>query len=69
MLLAPVFNDEVMTQEEYLEVLSTFYGEEIAEEMKTCNFRITLKNPDGSQTVQSINFTKLLCLNEVIYLR
>ena len=66
MLLAPIFNDEVMTQEEYLEVLASFYGEEIAEEMKNSSFRITLKNPDGTKTVQNIGFTKLLTLNEVI---
>ena len=66
MLLAPIFNDEKMSQEEYLEVLSSFYGEEIAEEMKNSNFRITLKNPDGSQLVRSIPFSKLLCLDEVL---
>ena len=66
MLLAPIFNDEVMTQEEYLEVLASFYGDEIADEMKNSNFRITLKNPDGTKTVQNIGFTKLLTLNEVL---
>lgn len=66
MLLAPIFNDEVMTQEEYLEVLASFYGDEIADEMKNSSFRITLKNPDGTKTIQNIGFTKLLTLNEVI---
>ena len=66
MLLAPIFNDEKMTQDEYLEVIEAFYGEDIAAEMKNSNFRITLKNPDGSQTIQSIKFTKLLTLNEVL---
>lgn len=66
MLLAPIFNDEVMTQEEYLEVLVSFYGDEIADEMKNSSFRITLKNPDGTKTIQNIGFTKLLTLNEVI---
>ena len=66
LLLAPIFNDEVMTQEEYVEVLASFYGDEIAEEMKNSSFRITLKNPDGTKTVQNIGFTKLLTLDEVI---
>ena len=66
MLLAPIFNDEQMSQEEYLEVIGAFYGEDIAEEMKASKFRITLKNPDGSQTVQSISFVKLLTLDEII---
>ena len=66
MLLAPVFNDEKMSQEEYSEVLEAFYGEEIAKEMKDSRFRITLKNPDGTQTVQSIPFIKILTLDEII---
>ena len=66
MLLAPIFNDEQMSQEEYVEVLASFYGEEIAQEMKESSFRITLKNPDGSQTIQKIKFTKLLTLDETL---
>ena len=66
MLLSPVFNDEQITQEEYLEILGAFYGEEIAEEVGTSNFRITLKHADGTKTVQTINFAKLLTLDEVI---
>ncbi|MBO4629366.1 MAG: hypothetical protein J5687_05385 [Treponema sp.] len=66
MLLAPIFNDEKMSQEEYLEVIEAFYGEDIAEEMKSSKFRITLKNPDGSQTVQTVPFVKLLTLDEII---
>ena len=66
LLLAPIFNDEKMSQEEYLEVLASFYGEEIAQEMKNSNFRITLKNPDGTKVVQTIPFGKLLTLSETI---
>ena len=66
MLLSPVFNDEVMTEEEYLEVLASFYGEEIADEIKNADFRITLKNPDGSQTIQKLSLAKLLTLDKVI---
>ena len=66
MLLSPIFNEEQMSQEEYLEILAAFYGEEIAEEMKASKFKITLKNPDGSQTVQTVPFVKLLTLDEVI---
>ena len=66
MLLAPIFNDEKMSEEEYLEVLASFYGEENAEEIKNADFRITLKNTDGTKTVKSLKITKLLCLDEVI---
>lgn len=65
-LLSPVFNDEVMSEEEYLEVISSFYGEEVAEEIRTSNFRVTLRNPDGSKSVQNISISKLLTLNEII---
>ena len=66
MLLSPVFNDEQMSQEEYLEILGSFYGEEIATEVKDSNFRITLKHADGTKTVQTINFAKLLTLDETL---
>ena len=66
MLLAPIFNDEVMSEEEYLEVLASFYGQDIADEIKNADFRITLKNSDGTKTVQKLSLTKLLTLNEVI---
>ena len=66
MLLSPIFNDEKMSQEEYLEILESFYGQEIADEIKDSSFRITLKNADGTKSVQTINFIKLLTLDEVI---
>ena len=66
MLLAPIFNEEEMSEEEYLELLASFYGQEIADEMGKSSFRITLKNPDGTEIVRNIGFAKLLCLNEVL---
>lgn len=66
MLLAPVFNDEKMSEEEYLEVLASFYGQEIADEIGAADFRITLKNADGTQSIHTIKITKLLTLDETI---
>ena len=66
MLLAPVFNDEKMSEEEYLETIAAFYGQEIADEISAANFRITLKNADGSEAVRNIKLTKLLTLDETI---
>lgn len=66
MLLAPVFNDETMSEEEYLEVLASFYGQNIADEIGAADFRITVKNADGTQRVHTIKITKLLTLNEVV---
>ena len=56
MLLAPIFNDEKMSQDEYVELLAAFYGDEIAQEMEASKFKITLKNPDGTQIVQNVPF-------------
>jgi len=66
MLLAPVFNDEKMSEEEYLDTIAAFYGQEIADEIGAADFRITLKNADGTQSIQKIRITKLLTLDETI---
>ena len=66
MLLAPVFNDEKMSEEEYLEVLASFYGQDIADEIAAADFRITLKNADGTKSIHTVRLTKLLTLEEVL---
>ena len=66
MLLAPVFNDEKMSEEEYLDTIAAFYGQEIADEIGAADFRITLKNADGTQSIHTIKITKLLTLDETI---
>lgn len=66
MLLAPVFNDEVLSIEEYLDTIASFYGNEAAEEIKTSDFKITLTNADGTSRVFTIPIAKLLTINEVI---
>ena len=66
MLLAPVFNDEKMSEEEYLDTIAAFYGQEITDEIGAADFRITIKNPDGSQSIHTIKITKLLTLDEVV---
>jgi len=69
MLLSPVFNQEVMSEEEYIETLQAFYGQEIADEIQAAKFKITLINTDGSQTVQNVSLPKLLTLNETLVIR
>ena len=66
MLLAPVFNDEKMSEEEYLDTIAAFYGQEITDEIGAADFRITLKNADGIQSIHTIKITKLLTLDETI---
>lgn len=68
LLLAPVFNDETMSENEYLETLASFYGEGIAKELKESTIKITLVNANGKKVNQSIPLVKLLCLAESISL-
>ena len=63
LLLAPVFNDEVMTSEEYLETIASFYGDAVASEISQTNFKITLTNLDGSQTIKIIPLADLLAIS------
>lgn len=62
LLLAPVFNDEEMTEEEYLETVGSFYGSEASDEIGSCNIKLTLINSDGQKKEASLPLTKLLCL-------
>lgn len=68
MLLSPVFNDEIMTEQDYIDTLSVFYGEQIGNEIKTSNFQITLINADGSKITHKLPLATLLTLNQTIVL-
>ena len=68
MLLAPVFNDEILTENEYLETVAAFYGKAAADEIGESNFKITFITPDGKSTVHIIPMVKLLTLNETLFL-
>lgn len=47
LLLAPVFYDETMTKDEYLEVIASFYGDDVAEELKESKISFTIQ--DGTK--------------------
>ncbi len=66
LLLAPVFNDESMSSEEYLETIASFYGEDVAEEISNTNFKVTLKHLDGKETVKSFPIAELLSLSSEV---
>ncbi|MCQ2589056.1 MAG: hypothetical protein MJ179_01400 [Treponema sp.] len=68
MLLSPVFNGEDMSEAEYLELISAFYGPEVAAELKKAQIQLTLKNPDGKKSVHNISLVKLLTLNTSLQL-
>ena len=61
LLLAPVFNDEKMSETEYLETIAAFYGEKMAGELAKSFVRLIVINADGKKQVQNIFIPKLLC--------
>lgn len=66
LLLAPVFNDEVMSEDEYLDTIGSFYGDSVSKEIQETNFKITLVNTDGKSSVQVIPLATLLSLKNEI---
>lgn len=63
LFLAPVFNDEVLSETEYIEMLATFYGQDAADEVKDSFINITINNLDGQTRKETIPFSRILCLN------
>lgn len=66
LLMSPVFNEEQMSEEEYLEVFESLYGESIAKELADSHLLITLIGSDGKKTTKTIPMVKVLCLSEEI---
>lgn len=44
LLMAPCFTDEVLTKEEYIELVASLYGESIAKDFTSGNITIAIKN-------------------------
>ena len=63
LFLAPVFNNEEMSEEEYMEMVGAFYGEGAAKEVSESFVKINLISKDGTKETQSIPLTQLLCGN------
>ena len=66
LLLAPVFNDEVMSEEEYLDTIESFYGEDASAEIGSCEIKLKLVSTDGKKKEVSVPLTKLLTLTETL---
>lgn len=64
LFLAPVFNDESMTEEEYLEMLGTFYGQSCADEIKSTDIKIRLTDCDKTFKVIKIPLSSLMCTKD-----
>lgn len=66
MLLSPVFNDEKMSESEYIETLSTFYGSAIGNEIKSSMITINITDSNGKKISQKVPLSKLMTLNSPI---
>ncbi|MCQ2591417.1 MAG: hypothetical protein MJ188_01420 [Treponema sp.] len=62
MLLAPVFNEEEMTEAEYIETISAFYGDDAGKEIKEALVEINLQDTAGKTSMTMIPLTSLLTI-------
>lgn len=62
LLLAPVFNDEKMTTSKYLEIIASFYGQELSDELKESKLIISSQN-STKKTKHTYQLVDLLCGN------
>ena len=61
LFLAPVFNDEEMSESEYLEMVASFYGKNAAREIEESIVKINLISKDGSRETMRYPLSQLLC--------
>lgn len=61
LFLSPVFNEESMTQDEYLETVASLYGKDVSAELKKSNLNIEI-----NQKKYQISLVKLLTLDEIL---
>jgi len=64
MLLSPVFNNEEMSLEDYHETLSSFYGQDVAEELFNTEIELSISNPNGKTSKHTLNLAEILTLNK-----
>lgn len=61
LFLAPVFNNEEMSEEEYLEMVAAFYGDAAAKEIGQSFVKINLISKDGTEETLNLPLSQLLC--------
>ena len=61
LFLAPVFNNEEMSEAEYIEMAGSFYGEGAAKEIADSIVKINLISKDGKKESLNIPLSQLLC--------
>ena len=63
LFLAPVFNDEVMSEAEYLEMVASFYGNDAAKEVSESVVKINLISKDGTNETLTYPLSQIFCGN------
>lgn len=69
LFMAPVFNDDELSESEYIELLASVYGNDFAQEIKDGSLKIVLLNEDGKNVSKLIPYTKLFTLKEEMVLQ
>ena len=64
LFMAPVFTGEAMSAGEYKELLSSVYGNAVANELVSSDFKIRFFLPSGKKAVYTVPFAELLTLTE-----
>lgn len=68
LLMAPCFTGEEISKDEYIDLLSSVYGKEIAEELIQGNFTISINNSTSKNSVLTIPLIDILTLtNETTF--
>ena len=63
LFLAPVFNDEDMSEDEYLEMVASFYGDAAAKEVGESLVKINLISKDGTKESLKYPLSQIFCGN------
>lgn len=69
LFMAPVFNDDAITEQEYIELLASVFGEDFAREIENGSLKIILQNKAGKTITRIIPYSKIFTLNEEIILQ
>lgn len=62
MLMSPTFTDDEMTDEEYLDLISSVYGQKLADELMNSKIKFVLESPTGKVSRHTISLVTLLNL-------
>lgn len=63
LLMAPVFTGEIMTTDEYIDLISAVYGSTLAQEIEKASFKLSLTAPNGKKQIFQEKLTDILCGN------